>query len=280
MAAAQAPASGSIHQSPVPAVVDQVGVAGDPRGDAGQGGRHRLQQRVAHPLGHAGQDEEVGRAEVIGGIGDPAGELDAPGESQRAGQLLELPAIVARPDQDQVGRRPAGDLRPGFQQQGDVLLGMQPAGEDRTRAGQQLGLDRAGARPEVVGVDAAGHPDQAAGGDAELAPLPLDLRRDRREGRVGQDEPAEQARRRACAAARRPRRNNPRWPAGRASGCLPSRRRAIPVATASQSPWCVWITSIAPRRRRKAPITPATKLRPNSGPSGLGLTQRWMKTPW
>ena len=49
--------SGSSTRRPCPAVVDQVGVAGDPRDHAGQGGRHRLQERIAHPFGHAGQDE-------------------------------------------------------------------------------------------------------------------------------------------------------------------------------------------------------------------------------
>ena len=199
-----------------------------PRDDAGQGGRHGLQERVAHPLGHAGQDEKVGRAEVLGGVVDPAGELDAVGDAQRAGQLRELPAIVARPDEDQVGRRSPGDGRPGLEQERDVLLGMQPAGEDHARAREQLGLDRAGAGAEPVGVDAAGHADQAAGGDAQLAPLALDVGRDRREGGVGQDERGGAGSSRGCGAARRPRRSSPSWPAARGSARPRSRGRARP----------------------------------------------------
>ena len=67
---------------------------------------------------------------------------------------------------------------------------MEPAGEDDARTGEQRRLDRAGAGPEMLGVDAAGHPDHPPRGDAQLEPLPLDLRRDRREGRVAEDDRA------------------------------------------------------------------------------------------
>ena len=76
-----ASAVGSADQPTGLTVGDQVGVAADSRHHAGQGGRHGFEQRVAHSLGDAGQDEDVGRAKVLGGTVDGPDKLNAIGDS-------------------------------------------------------------------------------------------------------------------------------------------------------------------------------------------------------
>ena len=130
-----------------------------------------------------------------------------------------------------------------------------------------------------VGVDAAGHPDHPGVGDPQLAPLPLDVGRDRREGRVGQDDPAEQARSAGApqlvglaVVTRAGRLDERRHADGAGAGPAPS----PPPPTAPGA--------CGSRRSRRAGaarprITPATKLRPKNGPTDRVLTHRWMKTP-
>ncbi len=66
-------------------------------------------------------------------------------------------AIAARswrsfpgPTRMRLAERPSSDLRPGFEQERKVLLGMEPAGEDRARPREQFRLDRAW---DPVGTD-------------------------------------------------------------------------------------------------------------------------------
>ena len=92
----QASGRGGPDQAAGLAVGDQVGVAADARDHAGQGGRHGLQERVAHAFREAREDEDVGGAEVVGRVVDGADELDPIGDAQRAGQLGERLAIAPR----------------------------------------------------------------------------------------------------------------------------------------------------------------------------------------
>ena len=188
-------------------------------------------------------------------------------------------ALRALADQDQRGPGPAGDLRPGVEEDVEVLLRVEPAREDHARPRREAGLvQRIGAGAEVVGVDPAGHADHPPGGDAEGQPLPLDVGGDRREGPVAQDRPAED--REASRAgqllglAEIPRAGRLDQDRG-----APKPRRPRPVAMASQSPWWVWIRSYSGRSRRRARMTPATKLTAKRGPSRIGSTQRWTRTP-
>ncbi len=138
-----------------PAVLDEVGVAADARDDAGEGRGHRFEERVAHPLGHTGQNEHVGRAEVVGRVRHGAHELDAVGQAQRRGPLRQRLAVAPGADQDQVRGRPARDLGPGVQQHRQVLLRVQTPREDDPGTRRQLLVDEAQAGVEDVQIDAA-----------------------------------------------------------------------------------------------------------------------------
>ena len=235
-----------------------------PRDDAGQGGGHRLQERVAHPLGHAGQDEEVGRAEVFGGVVDRAGELDPVGDAQRPGQLGEPLAIVARPDQDQVGRRPPSDLGPGLEQEREVLLGMEPAGEDHARARQQLASTALRPGAEVLGVDAAGHPDHPRRRRPRAPATAARSRPRSRRRPCWPGWPGGAGRHLASGAARRPRRSSPSWPAGPASAC----RRGADAPARSPRPPRAPDACGSRRSRRAAAAAPPSRPRRSSGRTG------------
>ncbi len=141
MASAQARGSSGARSRPALAPVEEVDVATDRRGEAGQAGRHCLQERVAHPLGHAWQDEGVGRAEVVGRVFHPTREVDPVEDSE--GFRLRRQAFSLLPFADEDQRRPgsSGDGWPRFEKQVEVLLGMEPAGEDDPGARVERGID-------------------------------------------------------------------------------------------------------------------------------------------
>ncbi|KAJ3057732.1 hypothetical protein HK102_010907, partial [Quaeritorhiza haematococci] len=171
---------------------DEIGIAADAGDDARQSRGHRLQERVAHPLGHAREDEQVAGAEVLGRARHGPDELDAVGQAQRGGQVHQRLTVAPGADEDQIRGRTAGDLDPGVQQERQVLLRVQPAGEDDARAREKIGLDGARAGMEDLGVDAAGRAGQAVGRDAEREPLVRDVVGDGGEVGVAEDRAAEQ----------------------------------------------------------------------------------------
>ncbi len=93
----------------------------------------------------------------------------------RAGGQAVAFAALADQDQGRAGR--PGDGGPGVEQQVEVLLGMEAAGEDDPGAGREAGFDLAPGGPgaEMPGIDPAGHPDHPGGGDAQGEPLGLDV---------------------------------------------------------------------------------------------------------
>ena len=78
--------TGSGHQAAGLMIGDQVGIAADSGDDAGKRGGHCLEERVAHPLGQAGQDEEIGGPEMLRGVRHSADELDPVGDAKLHGQ--------------------------------------------------------------------------------------------------------------------------------------------------------------------------------------------------
>ena len=263
-----------------PAVVDQVGVAADAGDDAGQGGGHRLEERVAHPLGHAGQDEDVGRAEVVGRVGHGAGELDAIGDAQTTGELGQGLAIAAR------ARRGSGSPAvcratavQASSRSGRFFWGWSRPVKTTRGRGSRVDSTDAGAGVEMLGVDAAGHADHPPGGHTQIEPLALDLGRDRREGRVPEDDLSERFRPTSPAqlvglavvarAGRLDERGDSREP----------RREPAPWRRPPTAPGGCGRRRAPTRNRRSARITPATKLRANRGPRSMVRIQRWMKSP-
>ena len=84
-------------------------------------------------------------------------------------------AVTSWSDKDEIGGRLPGDLAPGLQQDRQILLGVQAAGEDDPGPRQQLGLDDTGSRVEMVCVHAADGPDQTVLRNTQVQPLALDF---------------------------------------------------------------------------------------------------------
>lgn len=144
------------------------------------------------PSATLGRTKTSAAQEVIRGVGHRAGELDAIGNAQFPGTLGEHLAIAAGSNQDQAGRYLADHERPGVEQERDVLLRVQAAGEDHAGPLQQVTGNRAGPGMKMLCVHAAGHTDDALAGKTQLPPLAFNFRGDGREGGVAHDDPPKQ----------------------------------------------------------------------------------------
>ena len=278
----EAQASGSCvgHQSSGLMILIRSELPPMPETTQGSAGGHRLEERVAHPFGHARQDEDIRRAEVIGRIGHGAHELNAIGDAELGGQFGQRlrGRFPGRPGSG--WPRLAGSLPgPGLEQERQVLLRVQPAREDDSRAGKQVGSRAGWARGGSDRRRRRWPCGQSDLGNAQLQPLALDLGGDRREGRVPEDDAAQQGTTHGCGEARRPRRSSPSWPAAPGSESPAARRRQ---AGGHGFPEClvgVDHVELARAAGGGPESRPTTKLSAKRGPRSEVRTQRWMKIP-
>ncbi len=282
MASAQAVGSSGAGAEPGLALVEEVGVAADGRGEAGQG-------RWPSPPGascSSPRPRSAGRRRrPLGGIrpGRPPCRRSGPGRRRPSSRAFAASRSRSSPSPTRIKDAPIGsdDGGPGLEEQAEVLLGMEPAGEDDPRAGRQRRLDpRVGrAGPEVVGVDPAGHPDQLRGGDAEGEPLAFDVGRDRRERGVAEDQPGGGAGTLGSWPAPRPRRNSPSWPAGSGSGPPRATGGRRPRRSPPRAPdGCGSGRTRAGAGGGPRPRPPRTRAR-RAGRGRTVLIQRWTRTP-
>ena len=133
------------------AVGDQVGVAADPRNHAGQGGRHALRAASCSSLRRRWARQKCRPH------GGNRRDCQRHRQTERDRRFPAIPPARSAAG-DRCRARPgsswrwptADDFGPGFEQERQVFLRMETAGEDHARAGEQIGLDRAGARVEVL----------------------------------------------------------------------------------------------------------------------------------
>jgi hypothetical protein len=156
------------NHEPRDAVAEYLAHAAHVGGDAGDPGRHRLEDRDREPLPFGGEDEGVGGAHEVGDVGPLTQEQEPASEAEPSAERRDVVREGPRADkrEDRLDAAPES-LRGGLEEPRVALLRRQaPHGEedDGLRRDAQLPAHLLG-RPaprQPPGVDSVSHGDEAA----------------------------------------------------------------------------------------------------------------------